>query len=112
MPGDIRAQVAADVQFADVRHVIVGPMQAWKVMLAFSPTSSAGRPRESAASRSGGTSTCGALLRRPPSRQSPPPAEMRALLEGAGFAVRDQHRVRRPVWTWIVSDLITVGTKS
>jgi hypothetical protein len=37
---------------------------------------------------------------------------MRALFEGAWFAVRDQHRVRRPVWTWIVSDLITVGTKS
>jgi hypothetical protein len=43
---------------------------------------------------------------------SPPPAEMRALFEGAGFAVRDQNRVRRPVRTWILSDLITVGTKS
>jgi hypothetical protein len=30
----------------------------------------------------------------------------------AGFAVADQHRVRRPVRTWILSDLITVGTKS
>ncbi|KZS72040.1 SAM-dependent methyltransferase [Mycobacterium kansasii] len=40
------------------------------------------------------------------------PAEMRALFEAAGFVVSDQHRVRRPVWTKIVSDLITVGTKS
>jgi len=40
------------------------------------------------------------------------PAEMRELFEGAGFAVSDQHRIRRPAWTWIVSDLITVGTKS
>jgi ubiquinone/menaquinone biosynthesis C-methylase UbiE len=32
--------------------------------------------------------------------------------KSAGFAVRDQHRVRRPAWTRIVSDLITVGTKS
>jgi ubiquinone/menaquinone biosynthesis C-methylase UbiE len=32
--------------------------------------------------------------------------------KSAGFAVRDQHRVRRPPWTRIVSDLITVGTKS
>ena len=40
------------------------------------------------------------------------PAEMRALFEGAGFAISDQHRIRRPVWTRIISDLITVGTKS
>jgi ubiquinone/menaquinone biosynthesis C-methylase UbiE len=40
------------------------------------------------------------------------PAEMRGLFEGAGFVVSDQHRVPRPVWTRIVSDLITVGTKS
>ena len=40
------------------------------------------------------------------------PGEMRALFEGAGFAISDQHRIRRPVWTRIVSDLITVGTKS
>jgi hypothetical protein len=45
-------------------------------------------------------------------QHNPSPAEMRALFEGAGFAVRDQHRVRRPTWTRIVSDLITVGTKS
>lgn len=40
------------------------------------------------------------------------PAEMRTLFEEAGFTVRDQHRIPRPVWTRIVSDLITVGTKS
>lgn len=41
------------------------------------------------------------------------PGEMRALFEGAGFGVSEQHRVRRPAWTQLVaSDLITVGTKS
>jgi ubiquinone/menaquinone biosynthesis C-methylase UbiE len=40
------------------------------------------------------------------------PAEMRTLFEDAGFTVSDQHRIPRPVWTRIVSDLITVGTKS
>jgi ubiquinone/menaquinone biosynthesis C-methylase UbiE len=40
------------------------------------------------------------------------PAEVRSLFEGAGFTVSDQHRIPRPVWTRIVSDLITVGTKS
>ena len=45
-------------------------------------------------------------------QHNPSPAEVRALFEGAGFAVTDQHRVRRPVWTRIISDLITVGTKS
>jgi ubiquinone/menaquinone biosynthesis C-methylase UbiE len=40
------------------------------------------------------------------------PTEMRSLFENAGFAISDQHRIRRPVWTQIVSDLITVGTKS
>ncbi|MGD1257900.1 class I SAM-dependent methyltransferase [Mycobacterium seoulense] len=39
------------------------------------------------------------------------PAEMRALFEGAGFVIGDQHRIRRPVWTRVISDLITVGTK-
>jgi len=43
---------------------------------------------------------------------NPSPAEMQALFEGAGFTVTDQHRVRRPVWTRLLSDLITVGTKS
>jgi len=40
------------------------------------------------------------------------PTEMRALFESAGLVVTDQHRIPRPVWTRIVSDLITVGTKS
>ncbi|OBI16217.1 class I SAM-dependent methyltransferase [Mycobacterium sp. E2497] len=40
------------------------------------------------------------------------PGEMRALFEGAGFAIGDQHRVRRPMWTQVIPDLITVGTKS
>ncbi|HYB34354.1 MAG TPA: class I SAM-dependent methyltransferase [Mycobacterium sp.] len=40
------------------------------------------------------------------------PAEVRALFESAGFVVSEQHRVQRPVWTRIVSDLITVGAKS
>ncbi|OBH92590.1 class I SAM-dependent methyltransferase [Mycobacterium sp. E2733] len=40
------------------------------------------------------------------------PAEMKALFEGAGFVISDQHRIPRPAWTRIISDLITVGTKS
>ena len=40
------------------------------------------------------------------------PTEMRDLFESAGFAVTDQHRIRRPAWMRIISDLITVGTKS
>ena len=43
---------------------------------------------------------------------NPSPAEMRALFEGAGFHVSAQHRVRRPIWTRVVSDLITVGIKA
>ncbi|SOJ56040.1 Demethylmenaquinone methyltransferase [Mycobacterium simulans] len=39
------------------------------------------------------------------------PTEMRAWFEGAGFAVTDQRRIPRPPWTWLISDLITVGTK-
>jgi ubiquinone/menaquinone biosynthesis C-methylase UbiE len=42
---------------------------------------------------------------------NPTPAEMRALFENAGFRVSDQHRVHRPVWTQVLSDLITVGVK-
>jgi ubiquinone/menaquinone biosynthesis C-methylase UbiE len=42
---------------------------------------------------------------------NPSPAEMRALFEGAGFRVSDQHRVSRPAWTRVLSDLITVGIK-
>ena len=45
-------------------------------------------------------------------RHNPSPAEMRKLFEKAGFTVSNQHRIRRPAWTWIVSDLITVGIKS
>lgn len=41
----------------------------------------------------------------------PTPAEMRAMFTDAGFTVSDQHRVRRPAWTLIVSDLLTVGIK-
>lgn len=44
-------------------------------------------------------------------QHNPSPAEMRALFEGAGFTVTDQHRIPRPVWTQLISDLITVGTK-
>jgi ubiquinone/menaquinone biosynthesis C-methylase UbiE len=43
---------------------------------------------------------------------SPRPAEMRTLFTDAGFTVSDQRRVDRPVWTRMVSDLITVGTKA
>jgi ubiquinone/menaquinone biosynthesis C-methylase UbiE len=42
---------------------------------------------------------------------NPSPDEMRALFEGAGFRVSDQHRVRRRAWTRVLSDLITVGIK-
>ncbi len=42
---------------------------------------------------------------------SPTPTEMRELFTGAGFALTDQHRVNRPLWTRPVWDLITVGTK-
>lgn len=45
-------------------------------------------------------------------QHNPTPKEMRALFEGAGFAISDQHRVRRPLWTQIISDLITIGVKS
>lgn len=45
-------------------------------------------------------------------QHNPPPQEMRALFQDAGFTVSDQHRIRRPIWTQIISDLITVGIKS
>jgi ubiquinone/menaquinone biosynthesis C-methylase UbiE len=41
----------------------------------------------------------------------PSAAEMRRLFEGAGFTVTEQHRVRRPLLTRVLSDLITVGVK-
>ncbi|WP_343572699.1 hypothetical protein [Mycobacterium sp.] len=43
--GDIRAQIAADLRAADVRHVIVGPAQHWQPMIAFF-TDLFGRPPE------------------------------------------------------------------
>jgi ubiquinone/menaquinone biosynthesis C-methylase UbiE len=43
---------------------------------------------------------------------NPTSAEMRELFEGAGFTISEQHRVRRPLWTRAISDLITVGIKS
>ena len=33
------------------------------------------------------------------------------LFEGAGIDVSDQHRVHRPAWARVPSDLITVGIK-
>ena len=42
---------------------------------------------------------------------NPSPADMRTLFTDAGFVVDDQHRVRRPAWTQVVSDLITIGVK-
>lgn len=42
---------------------------------------------------------------------APPPLEMRKLFIGAGFRLAEQHRVRRPLWTRAVWDLITLGTK-
>ena len=42
---------------------------------------------------------------------SPSREEMRTLFTDAGFAISDQHRVHRPLWTRGVWDLITLGTK-
>jgi ubiquinone/menaquinone biosynthesis C-methylase UbiE len=42
----------------------------------------------------------------------PSAAEMRRLFEDAGFTIAEQHRVRRPLVTRAISDLITVGIKS
>ncbi len=42
---------------------------------------------------------------------NPPAVEMRKLFAEAGFAVQDQHRVRRSVWTRAISDLVTFGVK-
>jgi ubiquinone/menaquinone biosynthesis C-methylase UbiE len=72
---------------------------------------------------SGGLVAVAALSTRQPALQAPSanrwkpqhnasPDEMRALFEGAGFVVSDQHRIPRPLRTRIISDLITVGTKS
>jgi len=42
----------------------------------------------------------------------PSPAEMRRLLEDAGFTLDEQHRVHRALLTRAISDLITVGIKA
>jgi len=42
----------------------------------------------------------------------PSAAEMQRLFEDAGFTIAEQHRVRRPLLTRAISDLITVGIKS
>ncbi|MGX9791670.1 class I SAM-dependent methyltransferase [Mycobacterium sp. MMS18-G62] len=42
---------------------------------------------------------------------NPSPSELRGLFEGAGFRVTVQHRVRRPLWTQLLSDLITVAVR-
>jgi ubiquinone/menaquinone biosynthesis C-methylase UbiE len=42
---------------------------------------------------------------------NPSPKEMRRLFADAGLSVVDQHRVQRPLWTQLLSDLITVGAK-
>jgi ubiquinone/menaquinone biosynthesis C-methylase UbiE len=44
-------------------------------------------------------------------QHNPSPEAVRALFEDAGFTIKDQHRVQRPIWTQLVSDLITVGIK-
>ncbi|MCI4673959.1 class I SAM-dependent methyltransferase [Candidatus Mycolicibacterium alkanivorans] len=43
---------------------------------------------------------------------SPSPQEIRVLFADAGFTLTDQHRVRRPLWTMAVRDLITIGTRA
>jgi ubiquinone/menaquinone biosynthesis C-methylase UbiE len=43
---------------------------------------------------------------------NPSAAELRGLFTAAGFSVADQHPVRRPLWTRLVSDQITVGRKT
>jgi ubiquinone/menaquinone biosynthesis C-methylase UbiE len=42
----------------------------------------------------------------------PSTTEMRHLFEGAGFTVDEQHRVRRPLLTRAIPDLITIGVKN
>jgi ubiquinone/menaquinone biosynthesis C-methylase UbiE len=37
--------------------------------------------------------------------------EMQTLFTDGGFTIRTQHRVHRPAWTRLVSDVITVGSK-
>ena len=72
---------------------------------------------------SGGLVAVAALSARQPLLQGPSaikwkpahhasPAELQEMFEAAGFTVSEQHRIRRSPWTRIISDLITVGTKS
>lgn len=42
---------------------------------------------------------------------TPKPSAMKQLFTDAGFTVSEQHRVNRPWWTQLISDLLTVGTK-
>jgi SAM-dependent methyltransferase len=42
---------------------------------------------------------------------NPTSAEMRQMFSDAGFTIEQQHRVRRPLLTRAISDLITVGIK-
>ncbi|MDH6244283.1 methyltransferase domain-containing protein [Mycobacterium sp. OTB74] len=42
---------------------------------------------------------------------TPSQPAMKQLFEDAGFTVSEQHRIDRPWWTQVVSDLLTVGTK-
>ncbi|OBH10042.1 class I SAM-dependent methyltransferase [Mycobacterium sp. E1747] len=71
----------------------------------------------------GGLVAVAALSARQPRLQAPAanrwkpqhnasPAEMRTMFEDAGFVISEQRRIPRPVWTRVVSDLITVGTKN
>ncbi|OJZ67943.1 SAM-dependent methyltransferase [Mycobacterium paraffinicum] len=71
----------------------------------------------------GGLVAVAALSARQPRLQAPSanrwkpqhnasPAEMRAMFEDAGFVISEQRRIPRPVWTRVISDLITVGVKN
>ncbi len=42
---------------------------------------------------------------------NPSPKELRQLFTDAGFTDVQQHRVHRPIWTQLISDLLTVGVK-
>ncbi|WP_197378388.1 class I SAM-dependent methyltransferase [Mycolicibacterium mengxianglii] len=43
---------------------------------------------------------------------NPTREQMQRLFEDADFSVVDQHPVRRPLWTQLLSDVITVGAKA
>lgn len=42
---------------------------------------------------------------------APSPRETRTLLEDAGFKVMDQRKISRPLPSWLIPDLITVGRR-